>query len=157
MTDMKWEYKKIDPEETFISFLGREATEEELWLGVQQGIVHAKRTGIEVVDLFASMVLRYMNHHAGFYATKLGVGVDDLAACLKVLSGRTTDEWIATFVWRSAKELLLQTDWSLAVIAEKTGFASLKSFSRGFIDRVGTPPSYWRKQHRAQGKECARR
>lgn len=50
---MKIEYRKYTPKDIFISFLGREATEEELWHGMQTGIVYNKQTGSEFFDLLS--------------------------------------------------------------------------------------------------------
>lgn len=141
---MKIEYQKFIPKDLFISFLGREATEEELWLGAQRGVIYNRKTGNEFIDLFAEMVHQYMNHHSGFYAAKLDVTVQDLSGCLKVLSGLSTDEWIAQYCGLVACDLIEHTDWSLGEIARRIGYSSVKSFSRAFIDRIGMPASEWR-------------
>lgn len=141
---MNLEYKKYPPKEVYISILGREATEEELWHGAQNGVIHNKRTGIEFLDLFAAMVHRHMNHDTPFYAEKLGVTPSELSGCLKVLTGMTSDEWLTAYRWLAIAELLLQTDWKLGKIAKRTGYSSVKTFSRAFIERVGIPASHWR-------------
>ena len=92
---MDTKYPLYTPKDIFISFCGREATEAERWQGVQSGIIFHKRTGNEFFDLFASMVHHYMNHDPVFYAKKLGVSRVDLSGCLRVLTGVTTDEWLA--------------------------------------------------------------
>ncbi|MBP3517375.1 MAG: AraC family transcriptional regulator [Parabacteroides sp.] len=144
-------YKKFPPKEIFISFIGREAKEEELWLGFREGIVYHKPTGNEFLDLFAKMVHRYMNHQPRFYARLLGVTAAELSGCLMVLSGLPAEEWITAYRWLAIRDLLLHTDWPLAKLAERTGYSSLKTFSRAFIKRVGIPPSHWRKKYKGKG------
>lgn len=143
---MNVEYRKFTPKDIFISFIGREATEEERWLGAQGGVIYNKCTGNEFLDVFAAMVHHYMNHNPGFYADKLGVSTSDLSGCLKVLTGLTADEWLEKYRWQVIRDLLLHTDWSLSEIARKTGYSSVKTFSRAFIERIGMPASHWRKQ-----------
>lgn len=145
---MKTEYHKFVPQDIFISFIGREVTEEELWCGMQKGVIFNKQTGNEFLDLFASLVHHYMSHNPSFYAGKLGVSTLDLSGCLKVLTGLTADDWVMAYLRLAVCDLLLHTDWKLDEIAKRTGYASVKTFSRSFIDHFGVPPSYWRRQHR---------
>lgn len=148
---MNTTYKKYPPKELFISFIGREAREEELWMGVPEGIVYHKPTGNEFLDHFAQLVHRYMNHQPAFYARLLGVTSAELSGCLKVLTGLTADEWLAAYRRMAIRDLLLHTDWRLTRVAERTGYKSVKTFSNAFIKRVGMSPSHWRKKYK--GKE----
>lgn len=150
---MNLEYKKYPPKEIYISFIGREATEEELWHGAQGGVIHHKRTGNEFIDLFASMVHRYMNHNPPFYAKKLGVTPGELSGCLKVLTGMTSDEWLTAYRWLAIPDLLLHTDWTLGRIAERTGYSTVKTFSRSFIERAGMPATHWRRRYKKRDKK----
>lgn len=145
---MNIEYRKYTPKDIFISFIGREATEEERWLGVQNGVVFNKNTGNEFLDVFANMVHHYMSHNPSFYAKLLGVGTSDLSGCLKVLTGLTADEWILEYLRLSVVDLLLHTNWKLGEIAKRTGYASVKTFSRSFIKYYGIPATYWRWQNK---------
>lgn len=147
---MNLEYKKYPPKEIYIyiSILGRETTEEERWHGAQGGVVYNKGTGYEFLDLFAAMVNRYMNHDIQFYAKKLGITSAELSSCLKVLTGLKGDEWICEYRWLAIRELLLQTDWTMGQVAKRTGYSTVKTFSRAFIDRIGVPPSHWRSRYK---------
>ena len=80
-------YKKILPKDIFISYLGREATEAELWAGAQNGVIHHKKTGNEFLDYFADLIRQHMQHGVGFYAKLLGVTTAELTGCIKVLTG----------------------------------------------------------------------
>lgn len=145
---MKTEYRKYPPAEVFISMTGREATDEELWLGAQSGIIFNKHTGNEFLDVFAGMVHHYMNHNPSFYAEKLGVSASEISGCLKVLTGLTADEWILGYVRLAVCDLLLHTNRKLTDIAKRTGYASVKTFSRSFIEHFGIPATYWREKYR---------
>lgn len=145
---MKTKYRKYAPKDIFISFLGREATEEELWHGAQGGVIYNKQTGIELLDIFSAMVHRHMSHYTYFYARKLGVAPSELSACLKVLTGLTSEEWIMSYLYLAISDVLLHTDWPLSEVAKKMGFSSLKTFSSSFIKRVGIPPSEWRRKYK---------
>lgn len=145
---MNLEYRKYTPEDLFISFRGRETTEEERWHGLPQGIIHNKPTGNEFIDLFAALVHRHMHPHPGFYAKELGVTARELSGCMKVLTGLPTDEWIGRYRWLAVCDLLLHTGWPLHEIAGKTGYGSVKTFSRAFIEHFGIPATWWRSRNK---------
>jgi len=46
-----------------------------------------------------------------------------------------------------AKELIIQNEFNVAEIAEKTGFHDVKYFSKCFKKQVGVPPSDYIKNH----------
>ncbi len=60
----------------------------------------------------------------------------------------------ATYLGRvrldTATDLLRDTSLSVALIAEKVGYASEAAFSRAFKHRYGTPPARWRRDRRAK-------
>lgn len=145
---MVTKYRKFPPAEVFISMMGREATDEELWLGAQSGIIFNKYTGNEFLDVFAGMVHQYMNHNPSFYANLLGVSAADLSGCLKVLTGLTADEWILSYVRLAVCDLLLHTNMKLIDIASRTGYATVKTFSRSFIEHFGMPATSWRAKYK---------
>lgn len=139
-------YRKYPPKEIFISFQGREATEEERWLGVEGGIIYHKKTGVELLDCMATLVRRHMCHSPGFYAEELGTGVTELSSCMKILTGLTTTEWIESYVMLCAADLLDHTNYSLGEIGQLVGYVSLKTFSRAFGNYYRMPPSQWRRR-----------
>ena len=137
-------YKKILPKDIFISYLGREATEAELWAGAQNGVIHHKKTGNEFLDYFADLIRQHMQHGVGFYAKLLGVTTAELTGCIKVLTGIRAETWIDDYIWLCVYDVLLHTDWKNEKVAQKMGYRSIKSFSRSFVERNGLPPTHWR-------------
>lgn len=146
---MQTTFKRYVPKDIFVSYLGHEATEEDIAAGYKQGqTVYNRKTGVEVFDLFTDLLHKHMNHYPEFYAQKLGVKVRDIAGYVRVMSGMKMKEWIDGYYYLAVGELLEKTDWSLGKIAEATGFSSVTSFSRAFIKRIGMPPSEWREKRR---------
>jgi len=66
----------------------------------------------------------------------------------KKLLGHTPHEEIIRVRMNRIKELLTQTDLSLAQIAERTGFEHLEYLSAAFKKKVGLPPNRYRAQSR---------
>lgn len=148
---MQTNYRKYAPEDIFVSYIGREATEEDIAAGYKPGqTVYNRKTGNEVFDLFTDMLHEYMNHYPEFYAEKLGVSYIDMLGFIRVVSGMLAKKWIDKYYYLAVGELLEKTDRSLGEIAKATGFSSVKSFSRAFINRIGMPPSEWRQRKRRQ-------
>ncbi len=144
---MSKDYRKYTPKDIFVSYLGREATEEDIAAGYKPGQkVYNRKTGNEVFDIFTEMIRTHMNHYPGFYAKKFGVRTCDLAGYIKVMSGLFVKQWIDEYVYLVVSELLLETDLSLGKVAKATGFSSVASFSRAFIKRVGMPATEWREK-----------
>ena len=150
---MQTEYRKYVPKDIFVSYFGREATEEEIAEGYEPGqMVYIKKTGIEVFDIFTEMVRTHMNHYPEFYAKEFGVKTDDIAGYIKMMSGLPAKQWIDKYVYLVAGELLYKTDWPLDKIAKATGFSSDKAFSWAFIKRAGMPATEWRRKAREKMK-----
>lgn len=141
------DYRKYTPKDIFVSYLGREATEEEIAEGYEPGQkVYNRKTGVEVFDIFTEMVRTHMNHYPEFYAKKFGLRTCDLAGYIKVMSGLFAKQWIDKYVYLVASELLYETDLSMGEIAKATGFSSVASFSRAVIKRIGMPATEWRRK-----------
>lgn len=151
---MQTTFKQYVPEDIFVSFLGREATEEDIAAGYKQGQkVYYRKTGVEVLDLFTELVHKHMNHYPEFYAKKLGVTYVALSGYIQVMSGMPAKEWIDKYYYMAACELLKKTELSLRSIAKATGFSSAKSFSRAFVNRFGKPASEWRQKGRKRMRD----
>ena len=65
-------YRKIVPEDVFVSILDREATEEELWMGLPRDFMGNRPSGNDFIDLFARLVRQYQSRDIEFYAKIMG-------------------------------------------------------------------------------------
>jgi AraC family transcriptional activator of pobA len=88
------------------------------------------------------VALRTANEYAGH----LAVHVNHLNKVLKETTGLTTTELIAGRLLQEAKALLLQTDWTIAEIADSLGFSDFAHFAKFFKSHTGAPPAAFRTQ-----------
>jgi AraC-like DNA-binding protein len=72
-----------------------------------------------------------------------------VASLVKDATGVTVVGWITRARLSEARQLLLHTDESVEVIAERCGFASPSHFHRAFKRAHDAPPGEWRRAHRA--------
>lgn len=80
------------------------------------------------------------------YASHLAVHVNHLNKVLKETTGLTTTELIAGRLLQEAKALLLQTDWTIAEIADSLGFSDFAHFAKFFKRHTEVPPAAFRTQ-----------
>ena len=66
------------------------------------------------------------------------------------LLGRTPHEEIVRYRISRVKRLLAESDFSLAEIAERTGFRHVEYLTVAFKKQVGVPPSVYRSDHAAR-------
>ena len=143
------DYKKYVPEDIFVSYLGREATEEDIAAGYEPGQkVYNRKTGIEVFDIFTDLVRKSKSRYPEFYAKKLGTTTEDMLGYFRVMSGMAAKDWIERYYLLVAVELLEKTNLPIEEIAKATGFSAVSSFSGYFAKQTGTPPVAWRKNKR---------
>lgn len=79
-------------------------------------------------------------------AAKVGVSRSAFAQRFCDLIGEPPMRYLTGWRIQLAKNLLLQPDLSLAMVAEKVGYDSDIAFSRAFKRYVGEPPARWRDQ-----------
>ena len=143
------DYKKYVPEDIFVSYLGREATEEDIAAGYEPGQkVYNRKTGIEVFDIFTDLVRKSKSRYPEFYAKKLGTTTADMLGYVRMMSGMAAKDWIERYYLLVAVELLKKTNLPIEEIAKATGFSAVSSFSGYFAKQTGTPPVAWRKNKR---------
>ena len=65
---------------------------------------------------------------------------------LKELTGQTTSQYITNLRLKRSKDLLEQSELSIAEVAYQVGFKSQSHFSQVFTREIGQPPSTWRKE-----------
>ena len=80
------------------------------------------------------------------YADHLAVHVNHLNKVLKETTGLTTTDLIAGRIVQEAKSLLIQTNWTIAEIADSLGFADVAHFSKFFKRETSIAPGSFRTQ-----------
>lgn len=110
------------------------------------------RTAAQFVELLERQFPLQSRHQkvalrtAKEYADHLAVHVNHLNKVLKETTGLTTTELIAGRLLQEARALLLQTDWTIAEIADCLGFSDFAHFARFFKSHTGVPPAAFRAQ-----------
>ncbi len=67
------------------------------------------------------------------------------------MTGRTLQEAIMQHRLAKARQLLAETDLTVAAVARAVGLGGGRAFSRWFRQRTGVPPGAWRDRQRAEG------
>ena len=109
---------------------------------------------LAIEDQHVSRAVRFIREHACY-----GINVQDvlravpqarrlLEARFRKLLGRTPHAEILRVQLQRVKQLLTETDLTIEVIAERTGFAHSEYLSVVFRREVGLPPGRYREQHR---------
>ena len=75
------------------------------------------------------------------------LSVSHFARSFKASFGVTCHRWMTERRIERARELLADTELSLADIATRSGFADQATFTRTFHRIVGAPPGQWRREH----------
>lgn len=122
------------------------------WLLPPLGLSARQSTDVLAIDdpLVAAAV-RFIRDNASS-----GIKVADVAGRLRVSRrvlesrfarrlGRTPHDEIGRVQFRRVEQLLLETDLSLAAIAQRAGFRHAEYMTVAFARRHGVPPSVWRK------------
>lgn len=114
----------------------------------------AARQSTEVLaieDRHIASALRYIREHAheqihiNSVMSGLPLSRRAFESRFKKMLGHTPHEEIARVRINRVKELLTETDLSLADIAERTGFRHVEYLSATFKKKAGMPPSWYRK------------
>ncbi|MCP1160664.1 helix-turn-helix domain-containing protein [Bacillus infantis] len=77
-----------------------------------------------------------LNFHSGY-----------ISRCMKQVFGCTPLEYLVKYRIAQSKLLILNTNLSIGVIAEKTGFANSSYFTRCFVKEESMTPLQFRKKH----------
>ncbi len=88
-------------------------------------------------------------HQVTDYASHLGYTEKSLARAVTGAAGMTVKAFIAARINLEAKRLLVHTDMSVVVIAERLGFEEATNFSKFFRREVGCTPAEFRRCQRA--------
>jgi len=101
------------------------------------------------IVLFQNMVENYFSQakQVSFYATKLGMSVNDFSRKIKKSLGTSPSKIIQERVVLEAKRLLCFSDMPVKEIALKLNFEDEFYFSRYFKKQIGMSPKYFRQSH----------
>jgi len=114
--------------------------------------LHAPPAGVSSLfdDAVAFLSSRF-DQNIGLAQTARRVGCSEayLSRLFKKQTGRTLTDHLQALRVSRARELLLETDSPLRVIAPKTGFATAKHFHRVFLKQTGMTPHAFRSSYRA--------
>ncbi|MDY0881673.1 helix-turn-helix domain-containing protein [Dongia soli] len=81
-------------------------------------------------------------------AETVGLSVSHFTRAFKVSTGQPPAHWLLAKRLDLAKTLLVDSDASLAQIAETCGFAEQSHFSKRFRQMTGMTPGDWRRRHK---------
>lgn len=87
-------------------------------------------------------------HQVADYASQIGYTEKSLARAVAAATGMTAKAFIAERINLEAKRLLVHTDFQVATIAEKLGFAEATNFSKFFKREAGCTPAEFRRRQR---------
>lgn len=147
---MEEKYKKILPEDIFITIIKREPTEAELWMGASRECPGHRKSGNDFMDLFAGLVRRYRHQRPQFYAKRMGVTGMELNMAIHAMSGICATEWISRYLMLAAKEILVDTNYSISEIAGILKISQLSVFTKMFTERCKMPPSEYRLRNKKE-------
>lgn len=147
---MEEKYKKIVPEDIFITIFNREPTEAELWTGVSRKYPGHYESGNDFIDLFAGLIRCYGRKATPFYARRMGVKERELNMAIYAMSGISSNEWINRYLMLAAKDLLAHSDLNISEIAKQLGFSQLSVFTKMFTERCKMPPGEYRRKNQKE-------
>lgn len=137
-------YKKILPEDIFITIFDREPTEEELWTGASRKYPGHYDSGNNFIDLFAALIRRYGRKATPFYAKRMGMKGVELNMAIYAMSGISSNEWINRYLMLAAKDALAHSGAKISKISKWLGFSQLSVFTKMFIKYCKMPPREYR-------------
>lgn len=128
--DTKW--KRILPEDVYVTIFDRKATDAEVWQGLPRDFDGNRPTGSRFMDIYAYLIRHYRRRINGFYANMMGISEREFCEGVHALSGISASEWRNRYMMLIAKELLTKTDWQMTKIGEYIDYSELTVFSRMF-------------------------
>ena len=96
------------------------------------------------------LIVEHMDNEAlniSYLCQEMGISRASLYNRVKMLTDLGPNEYINKLRMEKAAELLKQTDLSITVIAEQTGFSSSRYFSTAFKKYMGITPTQYKSQN----------
>lgn len=138
---MEKKYKKITPEQVFLSVLLKEPTEADRWTGRVPNDWGNRASGNDFIDLFAGLIRHYGKRTTAFYAKTMGVEQEQLNITIRTLSGMAVMNWVAYFVVMAADELMADGQTPISFF-ERLGFNDVRDFSFYYQKHKGIRPTH---------------
>ncbi len=121
------------------------------------GIIHRRSSDTSAVaDEQLAGVLAYLRAHLGegLKVSQLAAGVNAsrrwVEGKFREHLGRSPREVILQYQMHRARQILVETDWPLELVARRCGLSSAQVLSRVFHREQGVPPSVYRRRFREQ-------
>ena len=114
---------------------------------------HCKKEQKQITGRPVRLACIYMEEHLSERlsleqtAEEAGLSPAYFSQLFKQETGVTFSEYLTDLRIRRAKELLLQSDETIAAIMEAVGYRDIKHFRNVFVERVGVTPAKYRKLH----------
>ena len=143
---MEETFKRIPPEDVFITVFKRKPTEEELWMGVPPDFDGNRPSGNNLIDLFAYLIRKYGRMDTSEYARIMQLKTSELRGAILAIGGMSAMEWRNRYLLLEAQELMERTDMSITAIAAKLGFSQPSVFSKFFRTLTKSQPWEWRRE-----------
>lgn len=101
-----------------------------------------------LIDNFLNLAKEHYKEQRGvkFYADKLCITPKYLSTLIKDRSGRSSNEWIDSYVILDAKALLKSTNMTIQQVADELNFPSQSFFGKYFKRLVGVSPKEYKNQ-----------
>ena len=84
---MEETFKRIPPEDVFITVFKRKPTEEELWMGVPPDFDGNRPSGNNLIDLFAYLIRKYGRMDTSEYARIMQLKTSELRGAILAIGG----------------------------------------------------------------------
>lgn len=99
-----------------------------------------------VFDRFLNVVNENCERHRSidFYARELCLSPNRLSSVIKLVSGRTVQQWIIQAVIQRAKILLIHSDMTIYQVSDRLYFDNPAAFTRYFKREIGMTPGAFR-------------
>lgn len=138
---MEISFENVSPEAVFITTLESEELKKAKKLNQ---ITKNRLSGNSFIDEFANLFSIHKKKTIGFYEKQMKLPPNSLTVLFLLHSKISFKEWSNKYLLLCAKELLLDTNYTLDEIGKRLGFASISSFSKWFIRQENQVPSKWR-------------
>ena len=139
---MESKFRKILPEDVYISIFDREPDERENLPDASEKECNGNRlAGNDFMDLFVRLLRKHGHKKPEFYAQLMGLTPSEMRVSIRAMSGILANEWIWRYLHLASRELLQKTNLNMTEVSEKLGFSSLNTFTRYFHRMEGISPS----------------